>query len=189
MAQDASKIHVGPARIWLGTTQPTTGAPPTLAGHTAGVPATGTEVGHTTGATTVTFQNVKSDIDSEQSFGIVDTYITAQTLEMTMTVQERNYGILGRIFEGLGSVDDGSKTLIYGGGPANVASFTAFISSPLRQDNTKFEVFMGYRMQVVSPAPLTYSRTDRSTIPMTLRGTHDTARVVGDQLFQFYREK
>ena len=189
MAQDANNIHVGPGRIWFGITAPATGAPPTLMSHTAGVPASGTEVGHTNGNTTVTFQNVKSDINSEQTFGVVGTYVTAQTLEMTMTLQERVYAILQRLFEGVGSVDDAAYILFYGGGPVSVPSFSVMISSPLRQDNTKYEVFIGYKMEVVSAVPLTYSRTEVSMIAVTLRGVHDSTRTVGDQLFQFYREK
>lgn len=189
MAQDATKIHVGPARIWFGVTAPATGTPPTLMAHTAGVPATGTEVGHTNGNTVVTFQNVKADINSEQSFGIVDTYATGQSLEITMTLQERVYAILQKLFEGIGSATTANEDLFYGGGPIAVPSFAVMLSSPLRQDPTLFEVFVGYRMQLTSPVPLTYSRTDVSMIAVTLRGTHDTARNVGDQLFQFYREK
>jgi hypothetical protein len=190
MAQNATNIHVGPGRIWFGVTAPVTGAPPTLMAHTAGVPASGTEVGHTSGNTVITFQNVKADIDSEQAFGVVDTYATGQTLEITMTLQERVYAILQKLFEGLGSATAAGYDLFYGGGPlSSVPSFAVMISSPRRDDNTKYEVFVGYRMQMVSPVPITYSRTERSMIVATLRGTHDTARTVGDQLFQFYREK
>lgn len=190
MAQNATNIHVGPGRIWFGITAPTTGTPPTLMSHTAGVPASGTEVGHTSGDTVITFQNVKSDIDSEQSFGIVDTYATGQTLEITMTLQERVYNIMQTLFEGLGSVNDAAYDLFYGGGPlSSVPSIAVMISSPRRDNNAKFEVFVGYRMQMVSPVPITYSRVNRSMIAATLRGTHDSSRSVGDQLFQFYREK
>jgi hypothetical protein len=189
MAQNAQNIHVGPGRIWFGVTAPTTGNPPTLMTHTAGVPASGTEVGHTSGNTVATFQNVKSDINSEQSFGVVDTYATGQTLEVTMTLQERVYAILQKLFEGAGSDTQAGYDLFYAGGPIAVPSYAVMISSPLRQDPTKFEVFVGYRMQLVSPLPLTFSRTDVSMIPVTLRGTHDSSRNVGDQLFQWYREK
>lgn len=188
MAQDASKIHVGPGRIWFGVTAPATGTPPTLMSHTAGVPASGTEVGHTTGDTVVTFSNTKADINSEQTFGVVGTYVTGQTLEITMTLQERVYAILQKLFEGTGSATAGGYDLFYGGGPVSVPSFAVMISSPLRQDNTKFEVFVGYNMELVSPVVITYSRTNVSTIPITLRGVHATTRNVGDQLFQFYRE-
>lgn len=157
--------------------------------HTAGVPASGTEVGHTTGDTVATFENVKSDINSEQSFGIVDTYVTGQNLTVTMTLMERVYSILQKLFEGVGSATAGGYDLFYGGGPVSVPSFSVMISSPLRQDNTKFEVFVGYRMQLSSPIPLTYSRTTVSQVAVTLRGTHDSTRNVGDQLFQWYREK
>jgi hypothetical protein len=189
VAQNAANIHVGPARFFFGVTAPATGAPPTLMAHTAGVPASGTEVGHTSGNSVVTFQNAKSDINSEQTFGVIATYVTAQTLEITLTLQERVYTILQKLFEGVGSATAGGYDLFYGGGPVSVPSFAVMLSSPLRTDNTKYEVFVGYKMELVSPVTLTYSRTDVSLIPVTLRGVHDTTRTVGDQLFQFYREK
>ena len=189
MAQDADKIHIGPGRIFFGVTNPTTGTPhPSLMSHTAGVPASGTEVGHTTGDTVVTFQNVKSDIDSEQAFGVVGTYATGQTLEMTFTVQERVYAILQKLFEGVGSDTQAGYHLFHGGGPITVPSFGVMISSPRRTDTTLFEVFVGYKMEMVSPVTLTYSRATRSLIPVTLRGVHDTARDVNDQLFQYVIE-
>lgn len=157
--------------------------------HTAGVPSTGTEVGHTNGNTVINFANVKSDINSEQTFGVVGTYTTAQTLEVTMTLQERVYGILQKLFEGVGSANASGYSLFYAGGPVSVPSFSIMISSPLRTDNTKFEVFVGYKMEMTSPITLTYSRTDVSMIAVNMRGVHDTTRTVGDQLMQWYREK
>lgn len=189
MAQNAANIHVGPGRIWFGITAPTTGTPPTLMTHTAGVPASGTEVGHTSGNTVVTFQNTKSDINSEQTFGVVGTYNTAQTVEITMTLQERVYSIFQKLFEGAGSATAAGYDLFYAGGPISVPSFAMMISSPRRDDATKFEVFVAYKVELVSPITLTYSRTEVSMVPVTLRGVHDTARNVGDQLLQFYREK
>lgn len=189
MAQNANNIHVGPGRIFMGVTAPTTGTPPTLMAHTAGVPASGTEVGHTSGNTVITFENTKSDINSEQSFGIVDTYATGQTLQVTFTLQERVYSILQKLFEGIGSDTQAGYDLFYGGGPIAVPSFAVMVSSPLRTDTTKFEVFVGYRMQMNAAFPITYSRTDVSMVAVTLRGTHDSSRNVGDQLFQWYREK
>lgn len=189
MAQDATKIHVGPGRVWFGVTAPTTGTPPTLMTHTAGVPASGTEVGHTSGNTVVTFQNTKSDINSEQTFGIVGTYNTAQTVEVTLTLQERVYAILQKLFEGAGTATAGGYDLFYVGGPISVPSFAMMISSPLRTDNTKFEIVVLYKVELVSPITLTYSRTDVSMIPVTCRGVHDTTRNVGDQLMQWIREK
>ena len=189
MAQTAANIHVGPGRIFFGVTAPATGTPPTLMSHTAGVPASGVEVGHTSGPTVVTFENVKSDINSEQSFGIVDTYATGQTFTMTFTAMERTYATLQKLFEGLGSEDEAGYEMYYGGGPISVPSFSVMISSPLRQDVSKFEFLVGYRMQMAAPVPLTYSRTEVSMVAVTLRGTHDSARNVGDQLFQLVREK
>lgn len=191
MAQDAAKIHVGAARIWLQATAPATGNPPTLTPHTDGVPTAGTpvEAGHTTGVTTVTYTPTKVDIDSEQAFGVVDTYVSTETVEVTFTIQERNYAALKLAFDAIGNVDDGTKTLFFAGGVYAVTSQCVILTSRRRNDATKFEVVTIYKAQSLEPVTLGYSRTERSTIPVRIRGVHDTTRTVGDQLFQWYREK
>lgn len=189
MAQDASKIHVGAGRIFVGVTAPATGAPPTLMAHTAGVPASGTEVGHTTGTSTFTYTPTKSDIMSEQALGVVDTFVATESASLTFTIQERTYLALKAAFDAIGAVDDVSKTLFYGGGIYSVFSQAVMLTSRLRNAPTKYEVLVIYKSQSMDAVPLAYTRTEASTVSVTLRGVHDTARTEGDQLFQWFREK
>jgi hypothetical protein len=191
MAQDASKIHVGAARIFVSATAPATGNPPTLTPHTDGVPSAGApvEVGHTTGVTTATYTPTKVDIDSEQAFGVVDTYVSTEMVEATFTIQERNFAALKLAFDAIGNLDDGSKTLFYAGGVFTVTSQCIVLTSRLRNAPTKFEVLTIYKAQSMEPVPIGYSRLERSTIAVRVRGVHDTTRNTGDQLFQWYREK
>jgi hypothetical protein len=189
LAQDATKIHIGAGFIYIGVTAPATGTPPTLMAHTAGVPATGTEVGHTQGNSTFTYTPTKGDITSEQAFGVVDTYVNTETAELAFTIKERNYAAMKMAFDNIGTVTDGAKDLFYAGGVYTVASQAVMLVSRQRNAPTKYEVIVLYKAQSMDPVPIMYGRTAESTIGVRLRGVHDTSRNQGDQLFQWYREK
>jgi hypothetical protein len=193
MAQNAANIHVGAARIWIGGVVPTTGTPPSLSVHTSGAPTTPqtgfTEVGHTFEDAVWSYQGDIVDIESEQVFGVADTYPTGQKGTLTFTAQERVYIALKTAFDAIGTVDDGSKTLFYGGGIYTVASQVVILTSPRRDNTAKFEVLTIYKAQSVAGIQLAYSRKNPSRYKVELRAIHDSARNAGDQLFQWFREK
>lgn len=192
MAQNANNIEVGAGRIWIGGVVPTTGTPPSLSVHTSGVPSTPqtgfTEVGHTFGDSVFSTGGTYQDIESEQAFGIVDTYVDSQMCELTFVAQERVYLLLKTLFDGVGTVTDGSKHLFYGGGPFTVASQVVMLTAQQRKAPTKWETLTIYKAQSVSGIKLTYSRKNVGRYEVKMRGVHDTSRSVGDQLYQFVRE-
>lgn len=191
MAQDATKIHVGPARLWVGVTNPTSGTPPTLMGHTAGVPATGTEVGYTDGDAVFEYVLTKTEIDAEQALGPVDIFVSDEMVHVTFNLQEANYVALKAAFDaGVGNLDDGSKTLFYSGGnfPAPQTQ-SVFISSPRRDSPTKYFVALIYKAYSPKGFNFAYSKTKKSTYAVELRGILDSTRNAGDQMWQWYREK
>ena len=83
MATSAANIFVGAGNIFLGKTGtgvlPTSGTPPTIFAHTAGVPSgaqTGyTHIGHTEGDATFTYKATKTEITSEQNLAPVDVFV------------------------------------------------------------------------------------------------------------------
>lgn len=192
MAQNAANIHVGAALIFIGGVAPTTGTPPTLTVHTNGVPSspqTGfTEVGHTYEDTVFQYTPTIQDIESEQAFGIVDSYAIDQKCTLKFTCQERVYIALKTAFDAIGQVSDGSKILFYGGGSYTVGSACVILTSRQRNAPSKYEVLTIYKAQSVEGVQLTYSRKNPSRYAVTLRGVHDTSRNVGDQLFQWFKE-
>src|SRR5262245_42144345 len=192
MAQDAQKIHVGPARIWTGTTAPASGLPPTWKTHANGVPSDGTEVGFTLGDSTYTWRTDKVDIEAEQALGVVDQFISKENAQLEFEAQERTYQLLKQVFDNIGSVDDGTRMGFYGGGGGtilNVQYTTIFLSSQIRNLTNKFEILFLYKAVSMEGIQLTFSRTKPSTYKVTLRGLPDTTRSQGDQIFQFSREK
>jgi hypothetical protein len=192
MAQDAGKIHVAPGRIFMGTTAPASGAPPTWLTHTNGVPADGTEVGFTLGDAVFTWNTEKADIEGEQALGVVDQFITKENAQLEFEAQERNYLLMKAAFDNIGSVDDGTRMGFYGGGGGtilNIQYTTVVVTSQIRNLTNKYEVLMMYKAVSMVGMPLTYSRTKPSTYKVTLRGLPLSTRTAGDQIFQFSREK
>jgi hypothetical protein len=192
MALTPQNIHVGPARIFVGTTAPASGDPPTWAPHTNGLPASGTDVGFTVNEAVFSWTSEKADINAEQVLGIVDQFITAQNATLTFEALERNYTLLKMLFDNIGSVNDVTRMGFYGGGGGSVIEIqytTLFLSSRIRTLTNKYEVLFLYKVVSVEAVPLRWSRTTPSSYAVTLRVLPDTTRSEGDQMFQFSREK
>jgi hypothetical protein len=192
MAQSAANIHVGPGRIWTGVTAPASGAPPTWMTHTAGVPATGTEIGFTASDSTFTWNTEKSDIEAEQAIGVVDQFISKESAQLEFEALEREYNLLKACFDNIGNVNDVTRMGFYGGGGGtilNITYVTVCLTSQIRNLTGKYEVLVMYKAVSMNAMVLTWSRTKPSSYKVTLRGLPDTTRTAGDQIFQFSREK
>src|SRR4051812_40778412 len=110
MPLDAEQIHIAPARIYVGTTAPATGDPPTWAPHTNGLPGTGVDVGFTLGDAVFSWKPVMTDVPAEQSLGIVDIFISEETAQLEFEAQQRTYELLKAAFNNIGTVDDVTRT-------------------------------------------------------------------------------
>lgn len=192
MAQTPSQIQIGMARIWTGVTQPVTGLPPTMLTIDAdGAPLTGDEVGYTTGPSTFLYKQTKTPISVEQSLNPVDVYVTSEECNLQFEAMERTYTTLKLAFDNVANVTDVSKDLFYGGDATGLSSvFTTCVAltSRRRLAPTKFEVLVIYKAYSVEGIALGYTRTKESTYKVTMMGLIDTARNVGDRLFQWYRQ-
>lgn len=192
MALQPNEIHVGPANIYIGVTAPASGTPPTWMTHTNGVPPDGTHVGATIGEATFTWTAEKEDINAEQVMGVLDQFITSQMGELTFEAEERNFALMSKTFDNIGSVNDGTRMGFYGGGGGTIIGIqyvTIFLSSLRRDIAGAYEIWVGYKCVSMDPMPLKYSRTGPSTYAVRFRCLPDTTRDEGDQIFQFSREK
>lgn len=192
MAQSPTNIHIGAARIFLGVTAPASGTPPTLLGHTDGVPATGTEVGYTQDASTFSYRQNKQEVQAEQSLNPVDVFVTTEEAQLEFNAMEHVYNTLKAAFDNVGTVDDGSKSLFYGGdggGLVNVTTQCVALTSRIRTAPTKFEVLCLYKVYNVEGMAISYQRTAVAVYKVTLKALVDTTRNLGDRIFQWYREK
>lgn len=192
MAQNPSNIHIGAARIFLGITPPATGLPPTLMGHTDGVPSSGTEVGYTQDAATFTYKQNKQEVEAEQSLNPVDVFVVSEEIMIEFNAMEHVYIALKAAFDNVGSVDDASKTLFYGGDGVGLVSVTTqavMLSSRIRTAPTKHEVLVLYKVYNMEGIVIPYQRTAVAIYKVSLKGLVDTTRSAGDRLFQWFREK
>lgn len=192
MALTPGRIHGGGARLFVGITAPTTGTPPTLMGHTDGVPASGTDVGATEGDTTFRYKAEKKSIPAEQSLADVDVMTISEMAEFEFTAKEQTYVTLQRAFDNIGTVSDSSKELFYAGNGTNIlAPRTEAVMLTSRQRNapTKFIVTVIYKAFSVNGYEMPFKKNGESVFKVLLRGLADTSRDAGDQLFQHFFEK
>jgi hypothetical protein len=190
MSQDALNVHNGPARIWLGMTAPASGIPPTWALHTAGVPATGTEVGFTDGDAVFRKNKTTFEINAEQAMGPIAVGLSGEIVEVEFTALERVYTTLQAGFDNAGTVNDVTRMGFYGGGMQYpIRTQTVFMSSLRPNQAGKYEISMIYKAYNTSGIETSYRKGAGSMVKMVLRGLQDTTRSVGDQLYQFSIEK
>lgn len=192
MGQNASNIHIGAARIFVGVTPPATGLPPTLLTHVDGVPTTGTEVGYTRDAATFTYKQNKQEIQAEQSLNPVGVFVTTEEAQIEFTAMEHIYNTLRIAFDNVGMSNTDARALFYGGdggGLVDVLTHCVALTSRIRTDPTHFEVLCLYNVYNVEGIVMPYQRTTEAMYKITLKALVDGNRVLGDRIFQWYREK
>jgi len=197
VAIDTTKIHVGTARIFVGVTPPATGTPPTWLTHTAGVPATGTDIGATDGDCVFKYQLTKQEIFAEQELAPVDVYSSDEACSLVFTLKELNYTALKVAFDsgtssGIGNVDDGTRTGFYGGGGSAILLPTqqCFVFSAMnRVAPTKFIIGVIYKAYSLLGTEAPIRKKGETMIKCELHGLADLTRNAGDRMFQLSREK
>jgi hypothetical protein len=190
MALNAANVHVGPARIFMGVTNPATGNPPTAMAHTLGVPTPGVEVGFTEGDAIFRKTKETGEIMAEQAMGPIGVYLTREVVEIEFTALERVFSTLQAAFDNTGSVNTGGRMLFWGGGSQySIRTQTVFMSSLRPNQASKYEISVLYRAYNVSGYEIAYRKSGASSFRITLRGLFDTTRTIGDQLYQHYIEE
>jgi hypothetical protein len=197
MSQNPSNIHIGAARIFLGVTPPDSGNPPDLLEHVDGVPGTestpnGVEVGYTQDAATFTYKQNKQEVVAEQSLNPVDVFVVSEEIQIEFTAMEHVYETLKTAFDNVGSLNDTTHMLFYGGdggGLVSVGTQCVALTSRIRTAPQHFEVLVLYRVYNMEGIQVPYNRTGEAVYKITLKGLTDTTRDPGDRLFQWFREK
>ena len=200
MAQSASNVLAGPARIFIGTygvaVPPVSGTPPALFQHTAGVPSglqTGfTEIGFTEGPVEFAYKATKIEINPEQAYMPVDVFLSEEMAEIKFKSMERTYNTLLASFDNVGTITDANKDLFYFGGGTQIITaklYTVMFSSAHRDNGAKYGIGCLYKAYTVEGVKLAFTKTAPSTYEVTLRGLADVTRTAGDQGGQFFHEK
>lgn len=188
MALNADNVHVGPGRVFLGITNPTGAG--TVMGHTAGVPASGTEVGFTEGDMIIRKPTDKVEIMAEQSFSPIMVFPTLENVEVEFVALEKVYNTLRAAFDNVNTVDDGTKMMFYSGGQTfALRTQSVMVTSPRPNFPGRYEVTVIYKAYTVTGFEMAYRKAGAASYRIQLRGLTDTSRTIGDQLYQHYLEK
>lgn len=192
MAFSPNSIMVGPARVFVAVTAPASGAPPTFLTHTAGVPATGTEIGLTNGDTVFTYDAKKNEIQAEQYYAGVDVYLTQESAKVTFTAQESTVVALKAAFDAIGQFSDGTKDAFYAGSGSGAFAClkqTIVLTARQRVNTSKYIIVMLYLAYPSKGLNYPFSRTKPGMTPVEFTALADTTRTAGDAMFQFFVEK
>jgi hypothetical protein len=190
MALNAGNIHVGPARIFLGVTNPATGNPPTPMPHTAGIPTPGVEVGLTQGDAIFRKTKETGTIAAEQAMGPVGVYLTSEVVEVEFTALERVYNTLQAAFDNVGQQHAGGRMMFWMGGSQYALKTQSVFMSSLRPNQAgKYEISVIYRAYSITGYEIAYRKVGESSFKVQLRGLYDTSRADGDELAQHYIEE
>lgn len=193
MAFDITKIHVGALRIWTNATAAVSGAPPTYAPHTSGVPTSGSpiEAGLTEGDAVFTYKLTKTEINAEQSLGPVDVFAADEQAMLTFSMQEANAQALKVAFDSSVGYDSTNGDAFYfGNGTSVLAPMTTcvFFSSVRRDNTAKYWVGQLYKAYSQDGFKFAFSKTKKSTYQVTLIGLADLSRTAKDQIGYVRRE-
>ena len=191
MAFTPNRIHVGPARIFVGVTNPTTGTPPTFVAHTAGVPATGTEIGLTNGDTVFEYTADKDEIQAEQYYAGVDVFLKQESAKVSFTAQEMTVVALKAAFDNIGQFTDGTKEAFYAGSSSGAFAAlkqSVMITARQRVNPAKYLVILMYLAYPSKGLNIPFGRTKPAMSPVEFTALADTSRNAGDAMFQWYYE-
>lgn len=180
------KKFIGQGEIYVGVTAP---AANTALALTAGVPATGTDVGLTSGEATLTYKPTFTGVSIEQTTGEVAPRVTNETVELKFMAAEAVVANIGLALQtGTSHTTTGpGRTFYTVGGKVFFSNQCVVLVSPFVDDgtgNTWYEWVCLYSAMSVQGLVLKYKRNDTRMIEVTFTGYPDPTRPVGDQTFQ-----
>lgn len=194
---DATKIHQGPGKLWLGLTVPTAGN--RLIIDASGNPTAGTPVfaGATDGAATMVLTPKLTEINADQVAGPVDVVMTGEAASIEVTLKEsdlarlQNYIVHGTFSTGTdASLPTGSQSYeeISFGGLMAIPKTSVAVISARRDSPGKFVVAQLYQAYQAQAVQLPFQRAKETTYKIKFEGLADPARAVGDQVGKIYRQ-
>lgn len=192
MAADVTKIHIGQGDIWLGGTAPAAGVDLTdpttssvnsmLTGYTAPTSG-GTYVGFTNGPATLTYKPTYYMVETEQAFSEVIVTPTAEEATLDFIMLEASYTNLANAMGQASTAVSGGHNAIYVGSKATVTTNLLVLNSRKRT-GTGYYILSMYQVYSMDGVALNFERRKETGNKVSMRCLANTARPVGDQLFQ-----
>jgi hypothetical protein len=194
---DATKIHQGPGKLWLGVQVPASGS--RLAIDASGSPSGGTPVfaGATDGATTVLLSPKLEPIAADQVAASIDVVMTGEAESIEVTLKESDLAKL-KYFVAHGSFASGTDTNlppgaqtyeeISFGGIVQIPKTSVAVISPRRDAPSKFVVSQLYQAYQAEAIQLPFQRGKETIYKVKFEGLADPTRPAGDQVGKIYRQ-
>jgi len=182
MGLDASKIKVGPGRLYIDVTVPATGAALELS---SGAPATGTELGLTDGEAVFTYEVEYFEVMADQSLSPVATFAQAEHARLEFTMKEFSFANVVAYLQQ--ATDQGAGQLItFGSDNITVCprSITLVSAIPNCDGATLYTVIMLYQAYQSEAASMRFTRAGETLMKSTWVGIADPTRDDGDTLGQ-----
>ncbi len=192
MATDVTKIHIGQGDIWLGgtpptagvdLTDPTTSAVNSMTANYAAPTSGGTYVGFTNGPATLTYKPTYYMVETEQAFSEVVVTPTAEECSLDFVMVEASYTNLANVMGQATTSTGGGANKIYVGSKATVTTQLLAMSSRKRS-GTGYYILTIYQVYSMDGVSLNFERRKETANKVNMRALANTARPVGDQLFQ-----
>ncbi len=194
---DATKIHQGPGKLWLGVSVPTAGS--RLVIDSAGTPTGGTPsfAGATEGAATVVLSPKLETIAADQVAAPIDVVMTGEAATIEVTLKEsdlaklKNFIVHGTFTTGTDTnLPAGAQAYeeITFGGTMAISKTSVAVISPRRDAAGKFVVSQLYQAYQAEAVQLPFQRGKETTYKVKFDGLADASRAVGDQVGKIYRQ-
>lgn len=180
------KKFVGFGRVYLDATVPADFGSPTLAG---GVPAEGTDVGATIGATEFKYKaNVKA-FEIEQSTTPILPAVDSEEASLTVRMAEQSYSNLKYVMQTFAR-DVAGRKVLHLGGQLDVTGHSVTVVAEMPSAPGKYYGAMLYSAYIDSEVTIPIKRADTTkVIEATFKGQSVTTRAKGDQIGQWFEDQ
>jgi hypothetical protein len=184
MGIDVSAINTAGAVVTVGGVIPAATNPDADGFYWGSV--SGTDIGCTTGGVTVSYSYEKNDIFCDQTLAAVDTAVSSETAEVSLTmlesdVEKLQYAIANSIYEA-----DASEAKLAVGG---VTALTFVLLKLEIADNDTSKLITWTFFKVLSNSiEINYERENPTGVQVTFTAYADTSHAVGHQLFSVHQD-
>lgn len=205
MALNAANVRVGAGRIYMGTTPPVAGSGLIL---TAGVPATGVEVGLTEGEAVFTYEVTHFEVMAEQSLAAVEVYATEESAQLEFTMKEYVAANIRDFFgemltftadAGGGpagapvqDIYEGGRVLGLAAGAGEITLQACLIVAPIPNTSgvaQRYTYVMLYQSYQSEASAVRYTKSGDSLMKVTFKAIADLTRADTTTLFQVAVER
>jgi hypothetical protein len=189
MGLDVDKLSIGPARLYVGGTNPASGA--VVSVDASGVPGNnGVEVGLTEGPATFHVAGDIREVFAEQALAPLRAVQESEEVTLTFTLKEIDFAKLQRYLRGSNFTSTPTHNNVTGGGNACISSFVAdLVHWDVCDGVSIYTIIHLHKAFMNGPFDVSFSKGEESMVEVELKGLADVTRAAGDQVYQISQRK